>query len=762
MLPKFIAFLTERDGRSRQIINGVVTSLNTPRQLPQMPDGNQEISIGWERSIIDHGTAVNFGLPLGFVMDGRKILANDFYKFNSDRELYLLLKRLTYEFTSTTYKEYYKQYYKGLLDFSQAEDNQGEYRFEIPIMASSLQKLMKANETTKFDIPLDGDAKNIAMDGMYLQGTFKWLVTTDTFQNEKYPSLYQLANDSPVPGIAFFDVQKNDGSTTNANTLEYFAEATQDIAEVTLSGTIVNVEFSFADLNIELVIFNTISDTIRLTIDLAPDDPYAQNSNIVINETFDLLKGDRLFFKVGESPVSFMQIAESTLQLSAKSKPLPSVVQAFTIYDLGRKLVEKITGDANNFESALLESSNILITSFDGIRSITGASVKTSWADYKKAVQAYFMASVQISDKVRISERTSAYVPESISPVIELGVVKKFKCSTATDLLYTSIKVGHAEQQVDDTNGKYGFNGWHIYTGPIKSIPSKELDLTSPWKADPYEIEQTRANYEGKTTTDKSTDNDIVAIAGKPDTASNSFVTNAVFQADGSPFFPGLPFAGFTAAVPQLRPGMVINPGGVLNNGNLTVATVSPWFFGQLVTFVEPVVDEVINGITVQIIEGQYYTLDRDIPVTQLIVPDVEEAIKETIYNIPLTPKRLLMVHARWLAGIFYGYAPGILKFENTNRNRELIAGGVIEKADVSIADLGAPMFIPKYFEFETLAPVDMSEIMEDNPTPTFGFIQNDNRYTGFFLLGGIAATTLEEQVFKLLPSPENEMLNLI
>lgn len=764
-LPRIIAFLTERDGRSRQIVNDVVTSLNAAKQLPQMPDGNQDITIGWERSTIDWANFVNFGVPLGFVMQAAKILRNDFYKFNSDRELYLLLKVLTYEFTDTTYKEYYKQFYKGLLDFSQAKDKQGEDRFEIPIMSTDLQKKIKANETEKFDIPLDGDAKNINMDGMFITGVFRWLVTADTFQNEKYPSMYQLPNDNPIPGLAFFDVQKNGaGVTTSADTLEYFAEATQDIAGVTLSGLLVNVEYSFADLNIELIIFNTITGTIRDTIDLAPADPYAQNSNIIVNETFDLLKGDRLFFKVGVAPISFISLAESTLQLSAKSKALPSTVQAFTLYDLGRKLIQKLTGSADNFESNLLQLKNILITSFDGVRGISGASVKTSWQDFKRAVNVYCLTGVQITDKVRIEYRPEFFaLPTVDKPAIILEGIKEFSCDAANDMLYTSVKIGHAEQQVDDTNGKYSFNGWHLYTTPIKSIPSRELDLTSPWKADPYEIEQTRANYEGKTTTDKTTDNDIVAIACKPDPDSNTFDTDATFQADGAPFAPGQPFANILAGIPKIRPGMKLRiTGSALNNQDLTVTSSTPWFFGQMLTFNEPVVNETGIVITVEIIEGQYYNLDRDIEVTQLAVPDVETEVKETIYNIPLTPKRLLLIHAPWLAGCLYGYAPGELVFANTNRNKELIAGGIIEKANVSIASLGSPMFIPKYFNFKVSSLVNMPALMEANPDPVFDFPWKDYRYAGFLMLGGIAATTLEEQVFKLLSLPDNNLLNLI
>ncbi len=771
-LKKFLYFITEKDGRTRQVVNGVVTSLNNPKALPQAPDGNQDISVGWERSETYKGNIRNFSLAMGFVTDGYKILANDFIKFNIDRELYLLVKRLTYEWTDTTFKEYYKQLYKGQFDLATAELDKGNFRFNINLMEGGLHRLLKANESTQYELPFDLDSKNVRMDGMYLEGNFKWLLTEDTFQNRKYPSLFTLNNDNPVPGLAIFDVQKNGGATIDptADTLEYFAEATQDIAAVRLFGTLVDIEYSFADLNIELKIFNIYSDTTRLTIDLAPDDPYPQNSSIAVDETFDLLKGDRLFLQVGFAPISFISIKESTLQLYAKSKPLPSVIPGFTLYDLGRKLVEKITGNAADFDSTLLAdlitdfSSEIILTSGDGVRGITNASLKTSWKDFYKFVDVVLMTRMSITDKIRIENRITAYQPPSVTPAVPLGIVKDLKVTPAIDQMYTSIKVGHQEQDVNDTNGKFDFNGFMIFTTPIKSIPDKQMDLQSPYKASPYEIEQTRANYEGKTTTDKDTDNDVFALAVTPD-ATTVFTSTSVFDPTGGLFYTDN-LLSLVAAIPILRPGMKIRVTGATNpdnNKDYTIKNQASWFFGQLIQTNEAMTAESGAVITVEILEGQYYDLDRSIAIDQLTDPDVSTEIKESVFNVRLSPKRILLRHATWLAGMCYGYESEKLTFSSANRNKEMIADGIIEKADIQISTLGTPMFIPKYFEFEITSPVDMVEILDADPNPVFEFDESEGTdYNGFFYRGGIALNDLEEQTFKVLCTFENDLLSLI
>lgn len=760
---KFIYFITDEQGKSLQVVNGIVVLLNTPKQLSQAPDGNQEIAIGWERSQTDHGTVRNFSLPLGFLMEAATMLRDNFYKYNLDLKRFLLIKRLTYEYTPTTFKEYYKQLYKGQFDWATADDSQGEFRFNIGILEGGLQKLLKAKEGTDYEIPFDGDAKNVLMDGLFIQGKFRWLLTADSFQNEKFPSMYLLPNDEPVPGLAIFEIQKSNGAVIDEDSIEYFALATQDIAGVHITGLLADVNFSFADLNIEIVIYNSISDAIRLTIDLAPADPYASPTNIVIDETVDLLEGDRLFLRVGEPPLSFITWEESNFQIEAKSKPADSVIPGFTLFDLGLKLLSKIGIAESAFESAMLEAKNIIVTSGDGVRGLPKASIKTNWRDYKKAVDVFCKSQVTVTtNKVIIEARETAY--DSAQTPIELDEIKNFKCTPATDQLATSVKVGHQDPQVDDTNGKFSFNSSIIFATPINAIPDRQFDLQSPWKADPYEIERKRANFEGKTTTDTEIDNDIYALAVLPEEDSNTFDSLASFNADGAPIAPGYPLMNLSNGFPIIRPGMKIRiTGSALNDKDLTINTVAAWFFGQLITTNEALVDEANVNITVEIIEGQYYSLDRTPAVTQLIEPpDVDQETKDGLYNVPLSPKRLLLVHATWLAGMLNKYTPGSLVFSSEVRNKELIASGIIEKANVPIVNLGDPMFLPYYFEFDTISPVDMTALLEANPNPVFSFIWQNNTYTGFFIRGGIALNDLEEQTFKLLACPENNVLNLI
>lgn len=763
--PRFIYLLQEADGRYRQIKNGVVTSLITPWALPHAPNGNQEISLGWQRSETYYGTIPSFSVELGFVLEGRKILKNDLYKYNIDRELWLVIKRLTYSSDPAVYNEVYKTWYSGQIDFSTAEDNHEDYQFKCNILDGGVRKLMTANEGTEYSIPLAGDAGVVYMDGSYINGDFKWFISRYETLASGYPSIIQLSNDNPIPGLALLDVQMNlVGGAPNANSLDYFAQLTQDIANVHLTGEIngLNPFGVSGPLSVTLYVFNMNTGTLRETIDLTPADPYPANYTLQIDQTLNLQKGDRLFLK---SASSFN--GEGSLRLRAKSKPLPSYVPGYTLYQLGRKLVEQITGDPDNFKSDFLQANQTtLITSGDGVRSLAGAGVKITWRDYWKIVNVYHMAECQITrTSVRIEERGVAY-SQANSPVA-LGNVKKLKVAPAVDLMYTDIKVGHKEQKVDDTNGRFDFNGYEVFKTPINGIEARTLDLQAPCKASPYEIEQTRSNFENKTTTDKEEDNDLYAIAVIADDAHNISELVAVFHPGTYPILPGANGVRFPSVNPTYRIGQRLSISNtVSNNGQFTVKNVYliPGQ-GQFVELVETVVAESTSpGFAhVEILSGKFYLLDRSITIEQLVATDdVDAETKASLFNVPLSPKRILQKHYRWLAGMCWHYGTGQLKFTSANRNSEMIAGGIVEKENVSVTALGLPMFQPFYLEFDTLAPQNIAEVLDADPFPVFRPTWEEVDYDGFLIRVGIAPNTEEEQTYKLLSTPDNDFEWLI
>lgn len=834
-------FFVEADGRTRQIVNGVVVSLANKKQLPQGPIGSHDIAIVWERSLVWWGNIRNFSFPLSFVMDGGKILRNDAYKFNVDRELYLLILRHVCEVDPVYYRDYYKFLYKGQLDFSSFNDKQSDPAVQINIMEGGINKLLKSQAATQFTIPFDEDAVNLKLDGIFLTQKHNFITLATLYSGDSLLGVLQTTKEGEAAFVASFTIYNQSEPGDLTTSLEYFLTTSQAITNIRIKGSI---SFSTLGLgNFQLILKSSEGQSILLT-------PVITAASLAdFDVLFSSVAGEKFFLTLNASGgFATGDLVETSISVEFQSKFATSYIQAYKPLDFYKKLCAKMGIDPLKATSAMLSTCNILITSGDGVRGITsdkipkvtvdaefiapgrfiaanksmwkvgreiritntvsnnvtgvitlvdgpiatgphtgeyniyfnsaltpivnevatdvvfehmnftqGAAIKTSFNDFFKAYSIYLMAGVGVeAEELKFERFNHWFKPDTITAATELGEAKEMVITEAVDQMFSSIKIGHKEQDISNVNGKFDFNGYQIYTSPLKSV-SRQLDLQSPYKAGPYEIEITRLNLDGKTTTDNGNDNDVFVIAAKPDSANNIFQTSAEIYADGAPFTPGYPLLGIVAPTPLLSAGMTIRvSGSASNNGDYTIASATPWFFGQLIATNEPLVNEASVIITIEIIKGQNFNLDRTILVTEGVPDPIG------IFNVPLSPKRLLMEWLTWLRSFLYKFDADSLIFETANRNADLIAGGIIEKANVPINDMGNPIARPFYLEFGTQVPVSLNDSLEADMNRCFATMWERTRYTGFLWNAGLAPVSRIEQKFKLLMTSENDPEDLI
>lgn len=744
MSKKLLTFIAEKDGRVRQIVNKIVTSLAKKTPLPNTFDGWMEIVLGWERSLIRHGYVRNFSLPLGFVMDAATILRDAAYKGTVDRELYLIVKILVNEIDPVYYKSYYKLLYKGQLDFTTFNDQQDLYKVEINCLDGGVSRSLKAWEATEFSIPFDDDHVFIKMDGIKITGIYKWTITSWlSGATGSLPTLVLKSSEQKAPGIAAFDVQGGytfpplsiDGSST-PYMVSVAVPPEGGIAHFT--GTIYgnNPSPGFSP-NVTLYIYNTGTDSTR-TEDLfiGPPSPVA-NPTVVIDKEITLIAGDRLFFYL------FQYYNESDLTMTITTRLPTTYVKAYRPHHLGKKLIAKMTGNENQFSSALLESSGILLTSGDAIRGIDTAVIKTMYNDYYKAMDVYHMIGMNVENNIVVIDGRADFYKTGNGTV--LGEAKTFRPKRATEFMGSSIKVGHKDQDIEDVNGKYDFNGYQIYKTPIEAV-TNQIDLQSPYKAGPYEIEILRVNLDGKTTTDDSSDNDVFAIDAKEKYPAG-ITTEMGFSSTGVIFYVGSI---------EFVVGQKFTTSSAINPGPFTIAGLAPGPFGLgIMAVTEPLTDEASLPVQVTVTRGKLWTLNRDI-IPTAGVPD-----PLSIFNVRLSPHRLLLIHKAWLSGVFDGYTTD-LKFDHANRNEDLVADGLAEKSDVTKSSLGPKMFTPWFVELDTLSPVELPYIMEQKPRDSFVPSWLGTEYEGFLFRGGIAPSMGGQQKFRLLFGPNTDQTLLI
>jgi hypothetical protein len=741
-----VHFITEEDGRSLSVVNGVVTPSSQPKHLQNPPAGAKDVVISWERINNRYGIQRTFTTPLQYVLDAARIIRHYAYNVNYEHKLFHVIQRLKTYTDDTTFRQRYEYLYKGEIDLSTMKDE--EDFVSCSIMEGGLDKLLKAKESTVFEIPFDDDAILVKMDGLPLQESHTWLSQTGLSVGNNLLGLSFINKEGAAFGVATFTVFKEDEPGDLSTSDKYFLVTAQAIDDIELKGSLSWTSLSNAT-SVELRLKSSLGKNLLVASALVSSgriDDFTFQFDSEENEKWFLI-----ILPVGG--LDTMVLNESTFTIKYESRYQETFVKAFKPYDLFRKLVEKITGNADDAVSTLLqEESNLVLTSGDAVRGLEGAVIKTSLAQfYDHCNPVHFAGEGIINSKIEIAPREKYY---NASDPIHLGSVKNFKRSFATDLQGNKLKMGWQPPDVEDVNGKFAFNGSLNLQSEITRVV-RDLTMLSPYSSDPYEIEITRINLDGKTTTDDSADNKVFClnVTPLPSQYSDSFVA---FQDLGGQYTIG----AVSSSIP-VQPGTKFITSDTTNPGPFTVVSLLP-LLGQIIIVVEEPVTNVAGApVTLTIVSGLPHELTRKNYDT------IEGVPTSDVFNIEeLTPKRLALKNGPWLRSVFHPFDNTNLEFTSTDRNKDLLTTldglTIAEKAAIAISSLGGKLFKPLYFEFETEVPQDLIDLLEANPNRCFSFDWNGETYKGFNVKVSIAINTEESQSLKLLCAPDVDLSKFV
>lgn len=497
--PDWLYCLTDEQGRSYRMNNGTVQAVSTPTPLPHTPDGWQDKSIKYSRSLHYLSQFRSFTTPLKYVKEAAYMVRDQLYRYGTERKLYQVIHRLDKSFGGGWVHRFF---YKGELDLSQAEDS--DFDITVNIMEGDLIKLFKANETTEYEIDIDvDDAVVVKMDGHYLNEKHNFIVP-DIAQSSTHLLYTSFLNkEGTAFGVTSYTVNGDQpGDLTESR--NYCFTVTQDIAGMHLTG---RVKFVCAGASTHYQLMLR-TNTGRNLIIWESDVTVGQTYTIDFDYVFDAFAGDR-FFLEGATPNALFFIAqyeETQFALTFKSRYKTTFIKGLRPAYVAQKLLDKITGGGYAFTSTYLttEWENLLITSGDAIRGIVGATLKISWSDFFDSYNVPTNLCSGIRNQTLFIEKKA----DAFKPTIQLamGEVKDLHISTAKDFQYNVVKVGYPNTDTEDVNGKDEFNVTQTYTSPITRV-NKALELISKVVASMYEIEITRINLDGKTTTDNNNDN---------------------------------------------------------------------------------------------------------------------------------------------------------------------------------------------------------------------------------------------------------------
>lgn len=771
-MKSFLYFLCEEDGRSLTVQNGVVSSAAFPTPLPFTPDGWQDISIGWERDMKTVGIVRNFTLSLGFVRDGATILRKVVYDQGIGRKLYLIITRRYTEvdIPGQTFAHTYRKYYKGALDLSTFQDSLT--KVTCAISEGGIKKLYDAYRGTTFEYPLSEADTIIKMDGIRLTSQKRYFCAPVTDYTSECQAPFNL-DDTSVYAVAFSKYSE-EGTPVNIaavdssyaildddNYLEsdaYFIATTGD-ADITAQLSFAaawqqNLSVTGGHCIIELVKNTGVVVATICNFDLTSGN---EKRSITYNNTvsFTMSAGEKLFLVARLRTTTSIELgsfrakaslafSESECSFLLKSRYRTTYVRAFTPWALFRRLVKSITGSDLNAKSDILQQyDDYVITSGDGLRSLAGAKIKTSLNEFFEAFHTIAACGIGVeAGKITIEEKPHFF--DNSDPV-ELGEVKDLEVDPAKELLFNTVKVGYNAIQTDDVNGKFAFCNTHIYKAAVTNV-TKELTLISPYAADPFAIEITRANLDGKTTTDNSSDNQVFFLNVKKQMAT--------YTANFGEFFGAyLITLNDVTDIQQFPVGSVITFSGTqFNNKAFTIQ--SAGIADTLIAFLfvaEATTTE--TGVTATATYG-VRILNRP-AMTITGVPD-----PGTIFNVLLSPKRLLLKHLPWINSVLWDMVGSKLTFQTTEKNADLVADGIVEKGDVVVST--ERLFKNMLFSFDAPVRNDLAELLETEPNRSFSFRWQGRSFTGYSSQVGIAPNDGKEQKIKLLSTNDNNLSTLV
>lgn len=167
-----------------------------------------------------------------------------------------------------------------------------------------------------------------------------------------------------------------------------------------------------------------------------------------------------------------------------------------------------------------------------------------------------------------------------------------------------------------------------------------------------------------------------------------------------------------------------------------------------------------------------HYVAPPGVPAGMILNRDLNPYISgvidaPSVFNVYLSPGRCLRRNGRFIHSCFYKAENGIIKFQTTDKNSQLVttppSGPVeIDIADADINTMLAPLFRNIILEFDTPAPVDLFEILDQNPVKAFEFTYYGITYRGIPIKASTEPYTEDKQTYTLLSAPDNDLTTLI
>ena len=502
------------------------TTSSTPTQeLPHAPTDWQDQFLEWARGFRYYGIIRALSKTIRFTKEAAKILRSEYYTngIQTGLQLYIEIKDPN--------DWSYDPYYKGDLTFNGSRDDFNEFPCEVS-ESGFLQKL-EAHETTDYQVAVDGNASKIwvKMHTMYLEFRQRW----ETSANQvftRYP--LHIVGESEGPNLylstyqqdelgAFVNMLSNNTSSSKTVNLLYQYNYYIDVDSGAFAG---GAPYRFHLFFRQIEIATTLEEA-QYTIfkETSPSNWLLPGANHTwtgaYTQSITIPAGRKLLVEVtmeatagppgdlNPSEYTAMQVNGSYCQLSYDQATEEGYFPALYWRDVTSNLINQMNGSSVTLSSAVFsEYPNWVLSPGDAIRNLPSSFLKTNFADDFASINAKAGAAFRYD-----ADTNTAYLDKKADvfqdvEILDLGEVAEFSQEPFTQEMFSTVKIGQANQTYDEVNGKDEAHTEVTRTTPLNAVPA-EKNMKSGYRSDPMGALMTFLNLNGKTVTDADSDNDV-------------------------------------------------------------------------------------------------------------------------------------------------------------------------------------------------------------------------------------------------------------
>lgn len=510
--------------------NGDIQTTTTKTAIKFAPKGWKDMQLTWERGYTYYGVFTNYTNPFEFAQDGATILRFIYYNDGIEAKTELLIEKHTLTVATWGYAEYYK----GDIDFSRFNDKKNYVVIEC--MEGGFMAELNAKESTEYEIPVDTNANVIwvRMDGIELVGKSNWSgLPNEVVTNSGTPKIPTYVNyltsgqnlytnylTQILAGSTNFRIIQNHSDTVTQDvTLVHDYNYNAFIPMSTPSAAHFTLLYEIARDYDNALISKIIAYQSPIALAIGSSATYVgQATNVIsIPPKHSVIVSVRMYLTTGTGGAELFPSAYdctqlgSDIELSLLNKVLPTYIPAIRPNTLGQEITDKITtGYTFNSDQATTYN-NYVLTSGDALRNLTNSVIKTTFEDMFKAYDCMWNTAFRTNGVDKIFIDTKASVFDTITTPYQLGEVATLEVMPLTSEMFAKLDIGYNPQNYDEINGKEEFNTKYQFQSALNRVKNAK-NLVSPYRADMYGIELTRANLDEKKEADNETDNDVFWI----------------------------------------------------------------------------------------------------------------------------------------------------------------------------------------------------------------------------------------------------------